>query len=164
MSASLVVVLASTAALANAAVGGITYGFSTFVMHGLDRTDPVDAITAKRAINAEANSNVAFLLVVSAAAILALVLGIVGATQLHQPGSWWLLVGGIFGVIAAIITLGFNVPLNNRLGGVDPAQLSSDDAAREWRAYFSSWMTWNHARTVAAFLSAALILVGLRYS
>lgn len=163
MFAGLVVILTSIAALANAAVGGITYAFSTFVMRGLDRTDPAEAITAKRAINAEANSNLPFLLAVSGAALSALAVGIVAATQLRQPGSWWLLVGATFGVGAAIITMTFNVPLNNRLDGVNPAQLSADEAAREWQAYFSTWIAWNHVRTVAAFFGAALMFAGLRY-
>jgi uncharacterized membrane protein len=62
--------------------------FSTFVMRGLDRTGPVDAITAMRGINAEANSNPAFLLGYFGAAILAPVVGVMAVVQLNRPGSW----------------------------------------------------------------------------
>ncbi|EIT89192.1 anthrone oxygenase family protein [Mycobacteroides abscessus] len=163
MFTSVVVILASVAAIANAAVGGIAYAFSTFVMRGLDRTDPVEAITAKQAINKEANSNIAFLLAVAGTAILSAAVGVIAATQLRQPGNCWLLAGAVFGVVAAIIAILFNVPLNNRLDGVDSSQLLADDAARAWQAYFNAWMAWNHVRTIAAFLGAALMLVALRF-
>jgi uncharacterized membrane protein len=163
MNISPVVILIIIAAISNAAAAGMMYVFSTFVMRGLDRTGPIQALTAMRGINAEANSSPAFLLVYFGAAVLAAALGVVAAPQLHQPGSWYLLVGAVFGVLAAVITMAFNVPLNNHLDGVDPAGLSVADAAREWQAYLSTWTAWNHVRTATAFVGAALMLIGLRY-
>jgi uncharacterized membrane protein len=163
MNISLVVILIIVAAIINAAAAGMMYVFSTFVMRGLDRTGPVQAITAMRGINAVANTSRAFLLVYFGAAVLAAALGVVAAVQLHQPGSWYLLAGAVFGVLAAVITMAFNVPLNNHLDGVDPAGLSVADAAREWQAYLSTWTAWNHVRTATAFVGAALMLIGLLY-
>jgi uncharacterized membrane protein len=163
MNTSPVVILTSLAALASAAGGGMMYVFSTMVMRGLDRTGPVDAITAMRGINAEANASPAFLLGYFSATILALVVGVIAIVRLNQPGSWWLLIGAILAILGAIITMVFNVPLNNHLDTVDPAGLSVADAAREWRAYFSTWTAWNHARTLTAFIGAAVMLVGLRH-
>jgi uncharacterized membrane protein len=139
------------------------YVFSTFVMRGLDRTGPVEAITAMRAINVEANSNPAFLLAYFSATILALVIGVMAVTQLRQPGSVWVLVGAVFGILAAIITMAFNVPLNNHLDTVDPVGLSAADAAREWQAYLSTWTAWNHVRAFTSLVGAALMLLGIRY-
>ena len=124
MNTSPFVILTSLAALATAAAGGMMYVFSTFVMRGLDRTGPVDAITAMRGINAEANANPAFLLAYFGATILALAVGVIAVVQLNQPGSWWLLIGAIFGILGAIITMVFNVPLNNHLDTVNPDGLS----------------------------------------
>ncbi|MDT7722776.1 MAG: hypothetical protein QOE94_3787 [Mycobacterium sp.] len=163
MNTSPVVVLTTLAALASAAAGGMMYVFSTFVMRGLDRTGPVAAITAMRGINAEANSNPAFLLAYFGATILALVVGVMAVVQLNQPGSWWALAGAIFGVLGAIITMVFNVPLNNHLDTVNPDGLSVVDAARDWQAYFSSWTAWNHVRSATGIIGAALMLAGLRY-
>ena len=157
------VILTSIAALFTAAAGGMMYVFSTFVMRGLDRTGPVDAITAMRGINAEANSNPVFLLGYFGATILALVVGVIAVIQLQQPGSWWVLVGAVFAILSAVITMIFNVPLNNHLDTVNPVGLSAADAAREWQAYFSTWTAWNHARTVTSFIGAALLLFGIRY-
>jgi uncharacterized membrane protein len=156
-------ILTSVAALFSAAAGGMMYVFSTFVMRGLDRTGPVDAITAMRGINIEANSNPVFLLGYFGATILALVVGVIAAIQLGQPGSWMVLAGAVLAILAAVITMAFNVPLNNHLDTVNPVGLSAADAAREWQAYFSTWTAWNHARTVTSFFGAALMLVGLRY-
>ena len=163
MNMSPVVVLASIAAIASAAAAGMMYVFSTFVMRGLDRTGPVSAITAMRGINVEANANAPFLLVYLGAAVLAAAVGVVAVVQIRQPGSGWLLAGAIFGVLGAVITMAFNVPLNNHLDTVDPAGLSLADAAREWQAYLSTWTAWNHARTVTAIVAPVLMLIGVRY-
>lgn len=163
MNSSPVVILTGLAAIASAAAAGMMYVFSTFVMRGLDRTGPVTAIAAMRGINAEANSNAPFLLAYLGAALLAIVVGIVALLQIRHPGSGWLLTGAILGVLGAIITIAFNVPLNNHLDTVDPAGLSVADAAREWQAYLSSWTAWNHARTVTSAVASALMLIGLRY-
>ena len=163
MNMSPYVILTTVAAIASAAAAGMMYVFSTFVMRGLDRTGPVNAITAMRGMNVEANSSAPFLLAYLGAAVLAAAVGVVAVVQMRQPGSGWLLAGAIFGVLAAVITIAFNVPLNNHLDTVDPAGISAADAAREWQAYFSGWTAWNHARTVTAVLASALMLIGLRY-
>jgi uncharacterized membrane protein len=163
MNMSPIVVLASVAAIASAAAAGMMYVFSTFVMRGLDRTGPVNAITAMRGINVEANGNAPFLLAYLGAALLAAVVGVAAVVQIRQPGSAWLLAGAIFGVLAAIITIAFNVPLNNHLDNVDPAGLSLTDAAGEWQAYLSTWTAWNHVRTLTAIVAPVLLLIGVRY-
>ena len=157
------VALSSVAAIASAAAAGMMYVFSTFVMRGLDRRGPVNAIIAMRGINVEANANAPFLLAYLGAALLAAAVGVVAVIQIRQPGSGWLLAGAIFGVLGAVITMAFNVPLNNRLDTVDPAVLPLADAAREWQAYFSTWAAWNHARTVTAVVAPVLMLIGARY-
>lgn len=164
MTTSPFVVLTSVAALAAAAAAGMMYVFSTFVMRGLDRTGPVDAITAMRGINAEANTNAPFLIGYFGPAILAVVVGVTAVVKWGQPGSVWVLVGAVFGVLAAIITIAFNVPLNNHLDTVDPAGLSVADAAREWQAYYSTWTAWNHVRTATSAVAAILMVMALRYT
>jgi uncharacterized membrane protein len=161
MNMSPFVALTSLAAIAAAAAAGMMYVFSTFAMRGLDRTGPVEAITAMRGINAAANTNPAFLLAYFGAAILAVVVGVMAVIQLSQPGSVWVLVGAVFGILAAIITMAFNVPLNNHLDTVNPVGLSVADAAREWQAYFSTWTAWNHARTATSVTAAVLMLIGV---
>ena len=162
MNTSPVVILATVAAIGSAAVGGLFYAFSTFVMKGLDRTQPAEAITAMRGINAEAQANAPFLAMFLGSALLALAVGVVAVTRMGQPGSWYMLAGAVFGLGAVIVTMAFNVPLNNHLDGVDPAGLSAADAASQWQAYLSTWTAWNHVRTATGLVGAALMLIGLR--
>jgi uncharacterized membrane protein len=163
MNMSPVVILTTIAAIASAAAAGMMYVFSTFVMRGLDHTGPINAITAMRGMNVAANSNGAFLLAYLGASVLAVAVGAVAVVQIGRPGSGWLLAGAIFGVLGAIITIAFNVPLNNHLDTVDPAGLSVADAASEWQAYFATWTAWNHVRTVTAVIAPVLMLIGVRY-
>lgn len=162
MNTSPVVILTTVAAIGSAAVGGLFYAFSTFVMKGLDRTQPAEAITAMRGINAEAQANAPFLAMFLGSALLALAVGIVAVIRIGQPGSWYLLAGAVFGLGAMVVTMAFNVPLNNHLDGVDPAGLSAADAAFQWGAYLSTWTAWNHVRTATGLVGAALMLIGLR--
>jgi uncharacterized membrane protein len=163
MNTSPFVILTTTTAIASAAAGGMMYVFSTFVMRGLDRTGPVNAITAMRGINVEANANAPFLLAFLGAAVLSIAVGVVAVVQIGRPGSGWLLAGAILGVLGAIITMAFNVPLNNHLDTVDSATISVADSAHEWQAYLSTWTAWNHVRAATGIVAAALMLIGLRY-
>jgi uncharacterized membrane protein len=163
MSTSPVFVLTTVTALGSAAVGGLFYAFSSFVMRGLDRTEPVDAITAMRGINAEAQSNAPFLLLFIGSALLGLAVGVVAIMHIRQPGGVLLLAGAVLAVVALVVTVAFNVPLNNRLDALDPATLRPVDAATQWANYLAPWTAWNHVRTAAPLLGSVLMLLGLRY-
>lgn len=163
MNMSPLVILTTIASIASAAAAGMMYVFSTFVMRGLDRTGPVNAITAMRGINVAANTSAPFLIAYLGAGVLAVAVGVAAIVRFGSPGSGWLLAGAIFGVLGTIITMVFNVPLNNHLDTVDPVGLSVAEAAREWQAYLSTWTAWNHVRTVTAVIAPVLMLIGVRY-
>jgi uncharacterized membrane protein len=164
MSTSPYVLATAAAAITTAAVGGLFYGFSTFVMKGLDRTEPAKAITAMRGLNAEAQANAPFLALFVGSALLALGVGVAAAVRLTQPGSGYVLAGAALGLVAFVVTMAFNVPLNNRLDALDPNGLSAADAWRDWHAYLAPWTAWNHVRTVAPLAGSVLMLVGLHRS
>ena len=145
----------------SAASAGVAYAFGTSVVPGLDRTDPVTAVTAMGGIITLARTNPAFLLLMAATAVLALVVGVLAALRLRRPGSGSLLVGAVFTLIAGILTMLFNVSLNSRLNGLDLTSLTPSDAAREWQAYVEPWLLWNAVRCVAGLVGAALFAVGL---
>jgi len=142
--------LTGAAAISAAAVGGLFFAFSTFVMRGLDRTGPAAATTAMRGINADAQANAAFLVLFFGSAALALGVGVVAAVQIRQPGSGYLLVGAALSLLAMVVTVVANVPLNDQL-----------DVTRDWRHYVTVWTAWNHVRTIAPLLGSVLMLVGL---
>ena len=162
MSTSPYVIAAGAATISTAAVGGMFYIFSTMVMKGLDRTEPVEALTAMRGINAQANASAPFLIFFMGSTLLAAVVGVIAALRLSTPGSGYLLAGAVLSVLAFVVTMAFNVPLNNHLDGLDPSALSAADALSEWKAYLVPWTNWNHVRSVTPLVGSVLMLIGLR--
>ena len=57
-----------------------------------------------------------------------------------------------------LVTLAFNVPRNEALAKVTPAD---PDAADRWAHYVAGWTAWNHVRTVAALAAAAAFGIAL---
>ena len=157
-----VVVLTFIAAIASAAAGGMMYVFSTFVMRGLDRTGPVQAITAMRGINTEANANAAFLLPFFGASLLAIGVGVVAVIQWNQPGAGWLLAGAVLGV-----SPGRSSPWCSMCRSTIGSTRSTLTGCRlptppgSGRPTLSSWTAWNHVRSATGVLAAILMLAGL---
>ena len=57
-----------------------------------------------------------------------------------------------------LVTMVFNVPLNDALATVAP---DSSDGASLWSRYLTTWTNWNHVRTIAASVGAALLTLAL---
>jgi uncharacterized membrane protein len=76
-----------------------------------------------------------------------------------QPGSYWLLAGAVIYLVGnPIVTMVFNVPLNDALAAVDPASASG---AAVWANHLSEWVMWNHVRTITAIVSMACFIMAL---
>jgi uncharacterized membrane protein len=74
-----------------------------------------------------------------------------GVSSRRQPAlSQWCSVGDDAG----------NVPLNDALAQVEP---SSVEGAQLWTRYLADWAKWNHVRTLAGLLAAALFIIRLRH-
>jgi uncharacterized membrane protein len=58
-----------------------------------------------------------------------------------------------------LVTMAFNVPLNQALAAVEPA---SAEGGALWSRYLSAWTAWNHVRTSASLLAAASFIAALR--
>ena len=162
VSSSPVVLLAAVAAFSSAVVGGVFFAFSTFVMRGLDRTGAPVAVTAMRGINAQAQADAPFLMLFLGSALLAVTVGVAAVVRLRAPGSGWVLAGAVLALLPLVVTVGFSVPLNDRLAALDPATLSVAELDQLWQDYFRSWMRWNHVRTAAPLLGSVLMVAGLR--
>jgi hypothetical protein len=71
----------------------------------------------------------------------------------------YLLAGSLFYLIGTLlVTMRFNVPLNDALAAVDPA---SAEGARLWAGYLTRWTAWNHVRYAAALAGAASLTMAL---
>jgi uncharacterized membrane protein len=77
-----------------------------------------------------------------------------------RPESAYVLAGaGLYIVGTFIVTLIFNVPLNNRLAAIAPTDRG---APALWATYMDRWTMWNHIRTLAAAGALAAYILGFR--
>jgi uncharacterized membrane protein len=152
-------VLTIFAALGSGMIGGLLFAFSNFVMQALAQQSPESGIRSMQAINITI-INPLFFLVFLGTALASVILVITALPRLSSPGTILLLVGCVIYIIGTFgVTMAFNVPLNNKLAVLDP---STTQAAEFWREYVSSWMQWNHVRTVAAILASLLLILSER--
>jgi uncharacterized membrane protein len=148
------------AALGCGLVAEVFFAFSAFVMKALSRLTPAEGIAAMQSINV-AVINPLFLGVFIGTGAACAVAIIVSLTQWDIPGAVHLLVGSALYLVGSfLVTIVFNVPLNNSLAAVAPAD---PDGAQQWASYLGRWTGWNHVRTVAALAAAAALTIALCY-
>jgi uncharacterized membrane protein len=146
------------AALGCGLVAGVFFAFSTFVMPALARLQPAQGIAAMQSINITA-INPLFMTALFGTAAICLFLSVASLLKWHQLSSNYLLVGGLLYLIGTIlVTIFFNVPLNDALAKVDP---SSAEGAKLWASYLANWTAWNHVRMVTALAAAGMITMAI---
>jgi uncharacterized membrane protein len=146
------------AALGCGLVAGVFFAFSTFVMSALARLQPREAIVAMQSINITA-INPLFMLALFGTAAACLFLTISSLLKWQQPNAAYLLIGSLLYLIGTVlVTIVFNVPLNNALAVAKP---ESVDGANLWARYLTDWTIWNHIRTVTALAAAVLLTIAL---
>ena len=140
--------LALFTALGAATVGGVFFGFSSFVMKALAQLPAEQGVAAMQRINVVV-INPWFMGVFMGALLLSIACVMVALLN----GSAALLAAGLLYAVGTFgVTMAFNVPRNNRLARLEAA---SSEAAAHWPAYVREWTRWNHVRTAAALLAAA---------
>lgn len=137
---------------------GVFFAFSTFVMNALARLQPAQGIAAMQAINITA-INPLFMLALFGTAVLCVFWVIVSLLKWHPLGAPYLLIGSLLYLVGTIlVTIAFNVPLNDALAAVKP---ESAEGANLWASYLTNWTLWNHIRTVTSLAAAALLTLAL---
>lgn len=138
-------------------IGGVFYGFSTFIMQALGRLPGPEGIRAMQTINVTVMTPL-FLGIFAGTALLLFGLAIVAVLNPGQPGALLVIAGAALYVLGCFaVTMGLNVPLNNAIAAVDPA---SADGAAVWARYLRDWVFWNHVRTAAALAGAVVLVLG----
>lgn len=151
-------ILKLVAALGCGLVAGVFFAFSSFVMNALARLQPPQGIAAMQAINITV-INPLFMTAFLGTAVACTLVAIASLTAWHQPGAVYLLLGSLLYLVGTVlVTIVFNVPLNEALAKVEP---SSADGANLWANYLTNWTAWNHVRTAAAFAAAASLIIAL---
>ncbi|MHC0066925.1 anthrone oxygenase family protein [Nostoc sp. UIC 10890] len=139
-------------------VAGVFFAFSTFVMNALARLQPREGMSAMQSINITA-INPLFMMALFGTALACLFLAIASLSKWHQPDAVYLLIGSLLYLVGTVVvTIAFNVPLNDALAIAKP---DSTEGADLWARYLTTWTLWNHVRTIAAFGAAALLTSAL---
>ena len=150
--------LTFASALGSGLIAGAFFAFSTFVMAALGRLPPPQGIAAMQSINVVV-INPWFLGAFLGTAAACAVLGVAAVVRWQEPGTAFLLAGALaYFAGAFLVTMLFNVPLNDALAVAAPG---STAAANLWSRYLSAWTAWNHIRTIAALAAAALLTLGM---
>jgi uncharacterized membrane protein len=127
-------------------------------MRALARIPAPQGIAAMNSINAMAVTPV-FMTALFGSGLLCIALAVWALVDWHGSYSPYLVAGGTVYVIGVLgVTMAFNVPRNNALDRVDPADCQADS---HWRRYVSEWMAWNHVRVLAGVGAAAALTLGL---
>lgn len=139
-------------------VAGVFFAFSSFVMPALKRLPPARGLAAMQSINVLAVTP-AFMTALFGTALACIGLAVWAALSSgDRPAA--LLIGGaaLYVIGTIIVTIVFNVPLNNR---IEPLDAEAPDSAPVWEEYLAKWTAWNHLRTVAALAAAAVLTIAL---
>ncbi len=151
-------ILTFVAVLGSGLVAGIFFAFSTFVMRALGQLPKNQGIAAMKAINVTVLNPWFFLAFFGTGAVCLPVafFAFGSAADMHRA---YLLAGCALYLLACLlVTVAFNVPLNNRLASAEP---DSAGAPPLWANYLSRWTLWNHVRTAASFAAAGLFAMAL---
>jgi uncharacterized membrane protein len=158
MTQSIVSILLWFSALGCGLLAGLYFAFSAFIMTALGRIQQAHGVSAMNAINATIVQSL-FMPMFVGTTVVALALAIVAVFRWNQPGSTLMFAGGLLYVAGMfVVTMIWNVPLNNALAAVDPA---GAEAASIWARYLKDWTFWNHVRTMSCLAASALFVAAI---
>lgn len=153
-----IVLLAAT--IVTGLMAGLYFAFSVAVMPGLGRSDDRTFVEAMQRINV-AILNSWFGLAFGSALVLGVVAAVLHRNGEGRPALPWITTGVVLYAISLLITMGLNVPLNNRLATAGAPDRIHDLAAV--RARFESvWVHWNVARTLVTTTSLVCLAWAIR--
>jgi uncharacterized membrane protein len=154
----IVTILLWFSALGCGLLGGLYFAFSAFIMTALAQIGQAPGVAAMNAINSTILRSL-FMPFFLGTTLVALVLAVVALFRWSEAGAAAMLAGGAVYVLGHfVVTMVFNVPLNNALAAVDPA---APAAAPVWAQYLRDWTFWNHVRTIACVVAAGLFTATL---
>jgi uncharacterized membrane protein len=139
-------------------LAGLYFAFSTFIMTALGRIGQTAGISAMNAINVSIVQSL-FLPIFLGTTATSATLAVIALFRWGEAGAIAMMAGGVLYVLGMfIVTMIFNVPLNNALAAADPA---SHEAAPLWVRYLTDWTLWNHVRTVSSTVACALFIAAI---
>jgi uncharacterized membrane protein len=151
-------ILTLLAIIGTGLIAGTFFVFSVAIMSALRRLPAKEGMSAMKSINVVIKNPI-FLGVFMGTALISLVLTGMSLWEWNLPRAYYMLAGAALYVAGSfLVTVVFNVPLNNALDAAEPATTSGEEV---WESYLTNWTFWNHIRTVASLLSAATFSIAL---
>jgi uncharacterized membrane protein len=151
-------VLTVAAAVLCGLQGGFFYAFSTGVMSALGRQPHPSGMAAMQTINVVVFNpwfGGAFTLAPVACALAM----ITALARWPAPETIWIVAGGaIFLIGTMAVTALCNVPRNDAL---EAMPTNAEGAAELWSRFLREWTFWNHVRSGAALVAAAVLTAAL---
>lgn len=133
-------------------VAGVYFCFAVAIMPGLAHVDDRTFIDFLQQVNKRIENPVFFSCFFGAP-----ILGVISIVQTRRLGTAeagrWIIAGVALAFVGMLITMGGNIPLNNKIDDAgDPAKVADPAKLRE--DVENTWIAWNMARTL--FATAAL--------
>jgi uncharacterized membrane protein len=134
---------------------GLFVTFAYAVMPGLRRADDSTFAHAMREINV-AILNPVLALIFGGGTIASIAAAILGFDD--EGARWWLVTGAVLVVAGGLVTMGLNVPLNNRL---EAGVIAGEPPGSLRQAFEDPWVRWNILRSVLSTAGFVAMLVAL---
>lgn len=145
--ATLNYILTLLAIIGTGLIAGTFFIFSVAIMASLRRLPGVEGMAAMQSINVVIQNPI-FLGVFMGTALVSLALAVMSVLNWNAPNTYYVLIGAALYVIGSfVLTIAFNVPLNNALDAADPTTAAGQVV---WQNYLTNWTFWNHVRTFAS--------------
>ncbi len=129
-------------------IAGLFYAYACSVMPGLARATDRTYLEAMRGINLAIINPVFFASFIGAGIVTAAALVLDWSSDSH-PALWWIAAGLVLWAVMFLVTMAFNVPLNDELERVFKDGVDGElERIRE--KFETSWVTWNIVRALAA--------------
>lgn len=140
-------------------MAGLFFSFSTFIMEALGEVSSESGMNAMKSINKKI-LNPLFGVIFFGTALMTLFLFIATLVSSEWNGRTYIISGSLLYLVGTfLVTIIFNVPLNDLLEKEDSTDYSSQQI---WRSYIKKWTVWNHIRTVTAVGTLACFILGFK--
>jgi uncharacterized membrane protein len=146
------------AALFCGLMAGFFFAFSFLVMRALELQPGVAGMAVMQTINVVVFNPVFGISFSAAPAFCVLAMNMALVHRREPASNYALAAGALYLAGTLYVTVFGNVPLNDAL---DAVSATGSGAAEMWARYLREWVPWNHLRTAAAFVAAALLTVGV---
>jgi uncharacterized membrane protein len=158
---SLTLSLLIAATLGSGMMAGLFCSFSSFIMQALSEIPHSSGIASMQAIN-RVIVKPSFLLAFWGTGLANLLAVGFGWQQLSNTALIWSIAGWVVYVTGILlVTIAFNIPLNNKLESVDPESMAG---SKVWESYLIIWVRWNHVRSIATIVSTLCLIIAVLYA